>query len=392
MSKEYDDGLTFTWPTLGDPSWTATVDAALTVISSAASTTAVADSHDALLFGDGSDGNVTITSGTTTLVRDMFYNNLTISGTGSLNPAGFRVFVLGTLDLSNAPASAIARVGTVGNSSTAFGHVAGATVSALGAESAGGSCSGLAGGNGDDVTYLGVPSASPTSLSPFGGAGIGGRGGSGGSPTTGAIGGTVSASGTRFRCRQPLGNLLKGGTLLNAVNIGGSGGGGGDGSVANGAGAGGGSAGAGGGVLSICARTIARGVSTTASAISVKGGAGGSSGNTGDGLTDDRCGGGGGGGGPGGWLVLLYRTLTGATATNCLDASGGAGGSGGTNISGFGFGGSGGQGGGGGTITLYNAATYTWTETSGSTGTAGTAGSGATGGAGGAGNTLRASL
>src|SRR5271166_403646 len=40
-------------------------------------------------FGDGSDGNVNISSGTTTLTRDMFYNNLTLSGTGALVTAGY---------------------------------------------------------------------------------------------------------------------------------------------------------------------------------------------------------------------------------------------------------------------------------------------------------------
>jgi len=35
------------------------------------------------LFGDGSDGDVTIT-GDTTLTRDMYYHNLTINATGNL--------------------------------------------------------------------------------------------------------------------------------------------------------------------------------------------------------------------------------------------------------------------------------------------------------------------
>src|SRR3990167_10676965 len=51
------------------------------------------------LFGDGSDDDVVISSGTTTLTRDMFYKNLTISGTGILNTASFRVYV--SQDLKN---------------------------------------------------------------------------------------------------------------------------------------------------------------------------------------------------------------------------------------------------------------------------------------------------
>src|SRR5258708_7049394 len=40
-------------------------------------------------FGDGSDGTVTISSGTTTLARDMYYNNLTINGSGALVTNGY---------------------------------------------------------------------------------------------------------------------------------------------------------------------------------------------------------------------------------------------------------------------------------------------------------------
>jgi hypothetical protein len=46
-------------------------------------------------FGDGSDGDVTINSGTTTLTRDMYYHNLTLSGTGILNNGGFTIYVSG---------------------------------------------------------------------------------------------------------------------------------------------------------------------------------------------------------------------------------------------------------------------------------------------------------
>ena len=42
------------------------------------------------LFGDGVTGTATIV-GTTTLSAEAYYNNLTISGTGILKPAGFRL-------------------------------------------------------------------------------------------------------------------------------------------------------------------------------------------------------------------------------------------------------------------------------------------------------------
>lgn len=70
-------------------------------------------------YGDGSDGNVTISAGTTTLTRNTYYNNLTINGTGSLDPAGYQVFVAGTLDLTAAPAGAIKRTPIVGGNAAA---------------------------------------------------------------------------------------------------------------------------------------------------------------------------------------------------------------------------------------------------------------------------------
>ena len=47
-------------------------------------------------FWNGSDGNVTISTNTT-LVRDMYYQDLTINSTIVLNPNGYRVYVAGTL-------------------------------------------------------------------------------------------------------------------------------------------------------------------------------------------------------------------------------------------------------------------------------------------------------
>lgn len=47
-------------------------------------------------FGNGSDWDVTI-SVNTTLVRDMYYRNLTINSTIALNPNGYRIYVADTL-------------------------------------------------------------------------------------------------------------------------------------------------------------------------------------------------------------------------------------------------------------------------------------------------------
>jgi hypothetical protein len=62
------------------------------------------------LFGDGSDGDVTITK-FTVLTRDMYYHDLTIAANQRLDTGGFRVFVSGTLTLAKA-----ARLSRDGNS------------------------------------------------------------------------------------------------------------------------------------------------------------------------------------------------------------------------------------------------------------------------------------
>lgn len=63
-----------------------------------------------IVFGDGSDGNVTI-AGTVTLTRDMYYNNLEIPSGQILDPAGYRVFVKGTISGTGT----IRRNGNTGN-------------------------------------------------------------------------------------------------------------------------------------------------------------------------------------------------------------------------------------------------------------------------------------
>ena len=62
------------------------------------------------LFGSGADGNVTLTTGTTALTRDMQYNNLTIPAGAHLALAGYKMSVAGTLDLSACPAGGISNL------------------------------------------------------------------------------------------------------------------------------------------------------------------------------------------------------------------------------------------------------------------------------------------
>lgn len=293
-------------------------------------------------WGDGSDGDVTISSGTTTLTRDMYYNNLTISGTGSLATAGWRVFVLRTLDLTGAPAGAISCNGATGNNGVAYTGGAAKTRAAtnwdVGATSGAGCNGNAAGGASTTLTYMG------------------GLGGTGGAATQ--AGG--AANGTALVQRivpLPVTYLT-----VAAVYGGGGSGGGGGGSGVN---SGGGSGGTGAPPLYLYAATIARGGSTATAAIQAIGGTGGTAGSSANS--------GGGGGGGGGAIFIVCSRLTGSPATNAISAAGGPGGTG------IGIG-VGGKGGAGGCVMIANMAAGSISNTTGSAGstsgstTGGTAG------------------
>ncbi len=308
-------------------------------------------------FGDGSDGNVTV-SAPLTLTRDMYYANLTISAGAAITPAGFRIFVSGILDITAAPAGWLINKG--GNASGATAGAA-APAATIGGSGAGGA--GLSSGA-NAVGSVGIAGDE---------GGSGGNGGrSGGSASTGG-----ATSSTGFVIKRWAVELLRGIALV----LGGTGGTGGTTGVAGSVSGGGGG---GGGIIYIAANTINRGGSTTAAGVQATGGNGAAGNNVGGGT-----GPGGGGGGGGGWIYVIYKSLTGSTATNLFQASGGTGGNGGNAST---TGGTGGTGGSGGRITLINILTGVLTETTGGAGTAGSANTGATGGAGGAGNTFQASL
>jgi hypothetical protein len=295
---------------------------------------------DLYWFGDGSDGDLSLTT-SLALTRDMYYHNLTLSGSAALNMGGYRIFCSGTLDISAVTGQAkiiSSSSGTVGN-----GAAGGAGGSANTAGTAG--TAGQAGGNG----------------------GNGGR-----SSSQSGTGGAVTSTGSVIK--RAVVDLIYG---INYLTGGSGGTGGTGGSTTGGAGA------QGGGIIFISARTINRGASTSANMISVTGGTGTTPANTVNGN-------GGGGGGGGGWIYIMYKFLTGATATNFCRSQGGTGGAGGNGSSGTG--GTGGTGGDGGRITFIDLTAMTLTETSGATGSAGSAPSGGVGGAGGAGGSLQASL
>jgi hypothetical protein len=327
-------------------------------------------------FGDGSDGALTASSGTTTLTKDTYYSSVTLSGTASIQTNGWRLFVSGTLDISASgwtgsisnPGNSGGAGGNSGTSGSAAGQAASRTTFSTDVPTAGG------GG----VTGVGASGSTNVATNLYFG-GVGGNGGAGGSGASGAGGASVSATtpglGVTSTVRFPtfaFGNSSqpgKGGTN-------GCSGSSGAGDGTNNGGGGGGAGGQGPGLV-IYANIINRGSSGSASVIRSKGGNGGAGGSPTAGNTG---GGGGAGGGGGGLIYIVCNQITGTTQSNVFDVSGGNGGNGGS-LHGTGTNGTGGNGGNGGVVTIINLGAGTVTISDGRA-TTGTAGSGTTGGAG----------
>jgi collagen type VII alpha len=323
-------------------------------------------------YGDGSDGDLTV-SGTFTLGRDYYFRNLTVTGASNLiNSNSYRIFVSGTLDLTGAVTGAIIRNGSGGGNASGAtagsGSNLGGTSATIGA--------GQNGGNGAiGTTGTGTAGTATAALTSTLG-GIGGTSGAGGGLAAVGTAGVASGAASTNRMAFFDCNLLRGAALYT----GGTGGSGGSSGTGNGVSAGGGGGGgaSSGGIVAIFANIIKRDGTTAAGAISVAGGIGGNGGNAVAG-----GGGGGGGGSAGGCIYIVYNSLQGSTGTSILRAGGGTGGSGGTGTTGY-YGGTGGQGGNGGRIIVINASTGVVTETDGTqttastpsapTGTAGTSG------------------
>jgi hypothetical protein len=338
------------------------------------------------LYGDGSDGDLTASSGTTTLTRDTFFNNVTLTGTAKINTNGHHYFVAGVEDLSNAGANAIHCNGNAGgNGSGTTGGTAAAVVAS--AEVGGSASTPTAGGAGAGSGGPGVQAAAVTSGTGNGGAsGAGGKGGNGGGGNNGGAS-RAGASATNARSfRRIAVDLLFGSTLFGGGQSSPGGSGGGASNAVDGGGGGGGASGA--GVLWHSAKALILSSSTAAGAIAAIGGAGGNGAN---GAVNNGAGGGAGAGGAGGgWVIGIFGSVTGAKS-GVIAATGGAGGSGGNGL-GSGIGGDGAPGGDGGRIFTAVLSTGVTQEVVGSAGSAGTAGSGTTGGAGGAGGACSASL
>jgi len=268
------------------------------------------------VYGDGSDGDVTI-SADTSLSRDMFYRNLTINSGVRLDPNGYIIFVKEKL-VNNGTISRAGNDGTDGSpGSGGTGGSGGSEGTGLPQGSLGSSASGGIGGAGANVGGTAVAGSVGIGASPSLG-GNGGAGGSGGNAgASGGAGGVATepaASVGGFRA-LPLALLHK--DVLNDVRLlGGAGGGGGGGGEDDGtyAGGGGGGGGSGGGPLVIAAKVLENNGTITA-----KGGNGGAGGAAEGGTAGA---GGQGGGGGGGDILLVYHEKKGS---GTVTADGGTG-------------------------------------------------------------------
>lgn len=239
------------------------------------------------IYGDGSDGDVTV-AGSTTLTRNMFYDNLVV--TGDLIKASYAVMVLNILSGNGL----LHNDGNAGSGVTAGTGVPAAFLggSANGGAGSGGSAAGSAGSN-----TSGWASGNGSA------GGISGSGQNGGSGGSGAT--LVSAANGRI---GDWWSYLFGAVGINFTRATGGPGGGGGGAGAASTGGGGGS---GGGPVLVRAR-----VAAFTGNIRSQGGAGG------DGT---GAAGGGGGGGRGGWVILVTDELR---QTPTVSAPGGAPGTG----------------------------------------------------------------
>lgn len=225
------------------------------------------------IYGNGADGNVTISSNTT-LTSDMNYNDLTINATFTLTTAGYRVFVAGTLInngfIDNSGIAAVTNTGGAGGlAGTMLGGSAGASTSAQG---------GGGGGGGGIIVLFAKTVAVQGLINAKGGAGIAAQ-----TPTSGNLNGSNGTAASRTIIQTGTGGA--GGACTSQ------------------------SGGTGGTITTVS--KMARGTPTLLMSmvdgiLQLTGGAGGASG--GSNITSITAGGG--GGGQGGLIVFVYNSLT----------------------------------------------------------------------------------
>ena len=301
------------------------------------------------IFGDGSDGDVVISSNTS-LARDMYYNNLTVDSGVTLKPNGYQIFVKGTLtnngiiDASggngtnggngqnaNTSATSGGSAGTKGSPAHSAGTLPASPVALDGKVGRGGTKNtgptvGENGGAGQASDYAYV---SRILAGKNGGAGRScdgytANGGSGGTSGAQTLANEIFYSLLHFK------NLKSGANQFSLAGHGGAGGGAGGGSgntTYYGSGGGGsGGSGAAGGYIVINARfVINNGV------ISANGGNGGNGGASGSQLsswtTTGTGGGGAGGNGGNGGMVVIITSNNSVAGDGDIEVNGGIGGS-----------------------------------------------------------------
>lgn len=272
-------------------------------VKSVANTSTSSGSLD-YLFMNGSDGNQTIST-SQSMIRDMYFDTLTITSTGILDPSGFVIFCKTAL-INNGVIQRLANNGSPGSGGIggvfANGATNGTVFGGLGSTS---------GGN----TNTNGGSTSTSQL-------FGGLGGSGGNSDT-KTGGTSTAVTTRyFNAPTPIRQLALFGEIFRLLTVttnmlgfipglgGGSGAGGSAGA--------GGSGGAGGNLIVIVSKSV-----SGSGTFEAKGGNGGNG--------ETTAGGGGGGGGGVVYIMSRNNTILSSQVLVSGGIAGTGGGSGGLN-------------------------------------------------------------
>ncbi len=289
-------------------------------------------------FGDGSDGDVTI-SVNTTLVRDMYYNNLTINTGVWLKPNGFRVFVKQTLT-RNGTGYIVAAGGdgqnatggtstakTAGSQANAAGTLPASTVGGAGANKWNGGQN--AAGNGTNTTSAIITAAAAN-------PGSGGTGGGSAAQAAGTSGTNTGTLANPLKTYHDCYSLIDFGTAYVRAQVcaspGGGGAGGFGGSATYSIGGDGGGSGSPGGILFVCARRIV--ANNTNVLFDCHGGNGGTGGAGGSGGSVNQAaqaaGGGGGGAGAHGGVAIVFYSLSDQTVTALVNVAAGTGGALGT--------------------------------------------------------------
>lgn len=242
-------------------------------------------------FGDGSDGDATIST-LVTLTREHHYNNLTITGTGILKPRGHRIFVKGVLTI--AVGGSIHDDGNAGGTGATPGAaLASVAAGSLGAGSGAGAAGRITTGPGNAGSTSSNCSTNNSAFAP-----VGGTGGGLSAPVSAGGGPGSAPSPTILQKWNSLASIISGRLYVGSGSWnGGSGGGGGALDLTGGTGTSG-SGGSGGGIVHIGAKTVAN-----SGRIAANGGAGG------NGVATATASAGGGAGGGGG-LVCLITTTT----------------------------------------------------------------------------------